>query len=284
MRSHHIVVFLPAAVALCPTLALAQNQACSTAYERAQEERAKGGLRAAHTQLQICVDRDCPKFIREDCTRWLEQVETSLPTVVFAVRRDGDDQTEVEVTCDGATLVTFLDGKAVALDPGPRTFSFRIPGFAPVERQLLIREGERNRMVEVEFRSPKTPMVGAMDAAADAEGMRNRRTWSYGLGGAGALGLAGFALFAALGSSQQGDLERTCSPYCQESQVDSVKTKYVMADACLGVGLVALGVATYLYLTSRGEPQGTGDSESATTVSFVPRSGSGGVLQLSTSF
>jgi hypothetical protein len=105
----------------------------------------------------------------------------------------------------------------------------------------------------------------------------------YGLAGVGALGVAGFAVFATLGTSQKGDLERSCSPFCKTGQVDSAKTKYILADTCLGVGLVSLGVATYLLVKRHGESSSTRDA--ATSVSFIPQSsGSGGVLELSTAY
>jgi len=288
MRIHRVIYVLATGLVLQPVVAVAQT-VCSQAYEKAQEERAKGKLHAAHSQLKLCVDRECPSFIREDCARWMGEVEAAIPSVVFAVRRDGVDQTKVDVTCDGKSLVRSLDGKAVALDPGPHSFSFSIPGFAPIEQKLLIREGEHNRIVDVEFKTPRASrddaVVAEVSTKPGAEGVPSRRYLSYGLAGAGALGLAGFALFAALGHSQQGDLESSCSPNCQSSQVNSVKTKYVIADTCLGLGLVSLGVATYLYLTSRGAEPQADEAVPSTTVSFVPRSGgAGGVLQLSTAF
>lgn len=264
----------------------AQTDACSQAYEKAQEERAAGRLSSAIAQLQVCIDTSCPPFIREDCSRWMNETEEALPSVVFAVRRDGQDQMEAEVTCDGTMLAQSLDGKAVPLDPGPHTFTFSIPGFAPVERQLLIREGERNRRIEVDFRTLRSnPFLVAAENEPAGAGSPSRtpRTYlTYGLAGVGALGIGGFALFAVLGSRQQGDLEDSCAPYCRSSQVDGVKTKYLIADISLGVGLAALGAATYFYLTNRGGKSAS--REHATLVGFAPRSGPGGVLELSTSF
>jgi hypothetical protein len=73
---------------------------------------------------------------------------------------------------------------------------------------------------------------------------------SYGLAGLGALGAIGFAVLDIQGNHRKADLEHSCSPYCQSSQVDEVKTKYLLADTCLAVGLVSLGVASYLFRLS----------------------------------
>ena len=103
---------------------------------------------------------------------------------------------------------------------------------------------------------------------------------AYSLVGVGALGVAGFTVFGLLGHSRQGELERTCAPNCQSGQIDGVRTQYLLADTCLGVGLVSLGLATYLFVKNHG--QSSSDRNGTTSISFIPRSsGAGGVLQLS---
>jgi hypothetical protein len=274
----------------CPGAARAEENplSCAQAYESAQEEKATGRLKAAIEHLKSCIDPNCAKFIREDCVRWMDQTEGALPTVVFSVREDGDDLTSVEILCDHKPLTGTLDGKAIPVDPGLRDFSFTVPGLAPMSRQVLIREGERNRIINVEFSRPNvptsSPAAGATTMLPAEPALRPRpRTLPYALAGVGALGAAGFTVFALLGHSQQGELERTCSPFCQSSQVDSVKTKYLLADLSLGVGLVSLGVATYIFVKNHGA--NATNAAPATSVSFIPRSsGAGGVLQLSTSY
>ena len=263
---------------------------CAQAYEKAQEEKTTGRLNAAIEHLKGCIDPSCAKFIREDCVRWMDQTESALPTVVFSVREDGKDITDVEILCDDKPLTGTLDGKALPVDPGLHDFSFSVPGLAPIARQMLIREGERNRIINVEFSRPHEkvtaplPFLAAKTTPPAEPGERpGVRILPYALAGVGALGVAGFTLFAILGNSQKAELERTCSPFCQTSQVDSVKTKYDLADACLGVGIISLGVATYMLVKSRGQRES--DHDPATSISLIPRSaGAGGVLQLSTSY
>jgi hypothetical protein len=267
---------------------------CAQAYEKAQEERTAGLLSAALEHLKICIDSTCPKFIREDCLRWMDQTEIALPTVVFSVRKDGKDLTNVEIQCDDNLLVGTLDGKALPVDPGLHNFAFNVPGLAPEERQLLIREGERNRIINVDFGTsgassalpPPSPSpsssVKTVPPAPPAP-PATTGALAYGLVGVGALGVAGFTVFGLLGNSRQGELERTCAPNCQSGQIDAVRTQYLLADTCLGVGLVSLGLATYLFVKSHG--QSSDDRNGTTSVSFIPRStGAGGVLQLSTQY
>ena len=287
MRIHpaFLVVFVGGAT-LASFPAAAASTVCPDSYEKAQEERAAGHLRSALLHLKSCIDPSCAKFIRDDCARWMDQVESALPTVVFAAQRKGQDLTDVEVSCDGEPLMISLDGKAVPVDPGPHDFSFKAPDMDPMQRQIVIREGERNRMIAVEFSVAETSASTTADANLAAESGRHKTIahyLPYGLAGLGALGGAGFALFAIQGNSQKGDLERSCSPHCQSSQVDSVKTKYVVADTCLAVGLVSVGVATYLFLTRRS--QGASDRDQPLSMGFVPRtSGAGGVVQVATQF
>lgn len=267
--------------------AAADPLTCAQAYEKAQEERTAGQLGAAIEHLKSCIDSTCPKFIREDCLRWMDQTEIALPTVVFSVREDGRDLTNVEILCDGNLLIETLDGKALPVNPGLHNFTFNIPGLAPEERQLLIREGERNRIINVDFGSPHKsdsspsppPPSSGVKTVLPAPPARTGAL-AYSLVGVGALGVAGFTVFGLLGHSRQGELERTCAPNCQSGQIDSVRTQYVLADTCLGVGLVSLGFATYLFVKSHG--QSSPDRNGTTSIGFIPRSsGSGGVLQLS---
>jgi hypothetical protein len=38
---------------------------------------------------------------------------------------------------------------------------------------------------------------------------------------------------------------------CPSSQVESIRTRYLIADITMGVGIVAIGVATVLWLTGK---------------------------------
>jgi hypothetical protein len=285
----HPALFVVAVIGalVWPTAVNADAPGCTQAYEKAQESMANGHLKEALAGLHLCVDSSCPRFIRDDCARWLDRTEAALPTLVFAVLRDGKDQVQAEVLCDGDFLASSLDGKAIPIDPGLHTFSVRISGFEPVERKLLVREGERNRKIEVEFHSPASeakPSVAAPSALLQEDGgLENREYLTYGLSGLGILGVAGFALFAVLGSNEQGDLEHSCAPYCQTSQVDAVKTKYLIADTCLGAGLVSLAAASYLYFTRHDEKGQRRGNSSGISVGLAPRQ-AGAALRISTPF
>ena len=68
------------------------------------------------------------------------------------------------------------------------------------------------------------------------------------VGGIGVLALANFALFGLMGKSDVDKLQN-CKPNCAESDVDSARTKLIIADISLGVGVIGVGVAAFLYFT-----------------------------------
>jgi hypothetical protein len=220
------VVAFAVGTALGSVANAAELSSCKAFYEKAQEEKAAGHLNAALVNLKGCIDTSCPTFFRDECTRWVDQVESVLPTVVFVVRRDGTDVTDVEVSCDDKPLVNSLDGKVVPVDPGPHEFSFALSGFPSIQRQVLIREGERNRIIDVEFKSPLAATSSPTPASQIDIGLQAKPTerrpamlyLSYGLAGLGALGVAGFAVLDIQGNHRKADLEHSCSPYCRRAR------------------------------------------------------------------
>jgi hypothetical protein len=99
--------------------------------------------------------------------------------------------------------------------------------------------------------------------------------------GIGVVGLAGFVTFASLGKSEQRELEATCAPDCVRGDVDAVRTKYLVADVSLGVAVVSLGVAGYLWLTAQGRAERA--PSQAWSVGVVPGR-RGGALSVERSF
>ncbi|WP_437321676.1 hypothetical protein [Sorangium sp. So ce385] len=68
-------------------------------------------------------------------------------------------------------------------------------------------------------------------------------------GALGAAGLAVFAVAGALSLSAEADLRATCAPRCPGDDVRAIRVQHAVADVGLGVGVLALGAATWLYLT-----------------------------------
>jgi hypothetical protein len=229
------------------------KEQCAAAYEQTQVLRAAARLKEARERALFCSQDACPAASRKDCTVWLSEIEQSLPTVVLLARdRAGKETAAAQVSLDGAPLLERLEGKAIAVNPGQHTFRFTIEGEPPKEVQAVISQGERNHRVEVSFQPPSPPPAPSPAPAPSSAPRSDAPVAALVVGGLGVAGMGVFAAFGAIGASEFGDLEKSCSPRCTDAQVGSVRTKLLVADIGLVTGLVSLGVATVLFLTSRG--------------------------------
>lgn len=224
-----------------------EREQCNTAADQAQQLRDEGKYRRAREQLLICARDVCPTPIKRDCLEWLTQVENTAPTVVFGAKDGAKDLSEVKVSVDGALVTDRLDGKPVQMDLGKHTVKFEYQGTSK-EEDVVIGAGQKNRNVTVVFGSAATapgPVTPPPSAGGDKEGSL---VPAFVIGGVGIVALGSFAIFGLGGKSAVDDLQK-CKPNCAEGDVDSARTKLIIADISLGVGVVALGVATYLFLT-----------------------------------
>lgn len=234
---------------------------CVADYTGAQEQRAAGHLLEARETLVRCAKPECPAFIESDCGRWLIEVDRETPTIVIAARgRDGSDTVDVRVLVDGQPFLEAVSGQAVPIDPGQHTLRFEYADAEPIERSLVLRMGQKNRTVNVDFSDVAEPTAepepSAYDEPAEMDTVAPARPgplrpYAFVAGGVGGVGLAGWAVFSILGKGEQSDLEATCSPNCTDSEVQPVRTKYLIANVSLGVGLAGLAAGTALFFISR---------------------------------
>jgi hypothetical protein len=251
---------------LCAPLPLARadQDACLKAHERAQLERIHGRFLEARQQLLTCVQASCPGVVRDDCRGWLQEVESSLPSVVFAVADElGRDLIDARVSSEEGLLSDRADGRALAINPGVHKVRIEARGYAPAEQQVSVREGEKRRLVRVVLRmSGSAPERAARPAqvasAPDATGepgppqsdLRARRLLLSGYTLAG-VGVATLAAGSAVGIVGQGELEDlrsdNCRPDCDAGKVEAGKRKFVAANVAFGVGgaLLAAAVVTW---------------------------------------
>jgi hypothetical protein len=198
----------------------ADDAACVDASERALSLRKDGKFRDALRQLAACTDASCPQEVREDCAHRVENLAAALPTLVLGSTDEaGNDLRAVKVTMDGAPLVDTLDGRAVEVDPGPHAFRFESEGRLSVEKQLVLREGEKDRR-EVVVLPSLHPQAQAPSASAPApeppppprpSWWTPQRTLGVVTGGVGIVGLALGATFGALAASDQSMENSNCS-------------------------------------------------------------------------
>jgi len=241
------------ALALALGLALAahdaaasESDACIDAYEAGQQRRAAGQLVLAKRAFERCAARSCPAVTQPDCATWLAEIDATLPTIVIAVRdADGRDRDDASVDVDGARVADRLDGRAMPVDPGKRRVRVKLGG---EERaiELLVREGERGRVVAVNFDAPGGSIEVAADRDRDA--VRDDEpadgvtipVGAWVLGGVGVAGMGVFAVVGGLFVAERKDALLGCAPRCSDDVVDGLRGKALVADVGLGVGLGGL--------------------------------------------
>jgi len=224
---------------------------CVGAVASGQKEQRAGALRAARASFLSCDKVECPAQVRGVCDSLLTSVEASLPTVIFGARDAlGSDLVTVRVLVDGVEAAASLDGKAVPIDPGPHSLRFERAGSAPIEQRAVIRESEKNRMFLVTFPPPEG--VPGKSGEGTARG-RPVPVVAYVLAGAG---VASLGVFTALDVNGQSVYD-TCKSGCSSSTKSGLTTERDVALTLGGVGIVSLGVATWLFLTRPAEAHAT---------------------------
>jgi len=144
MKRVHVVVAVTCALPFIAPVAKAEAptvEECAALSEAGQELQTTHKLREARSKLVLCTSPSCPRPIRDDCARRVDQVEKDIPTIVFEITDGaGNDLTSVKITVDGA-LSDKGPGDPISLDPGPHTFRFAVTGMQPVEKTFVLDEG-----------------------------------------------------------------------------------------------------------------------------------------------
>ena len=258
----------PSASAAAPSSAQAIGAAptkeqCLESHRQAQIAQNNGELLRAQDSARICASLTCPGLLINDCSDWLNNFERRIPSVVFVVRLDGETNLSASVMADGKPVAEWTHGEALRLDPGEHEFRFELPPNEPIVQTVLLAEGMRYRVITAEFAAPKEqagepiePIKQTPIAAAPPAPPAHRPTpWLvYPLLGVGTLGAAGFATFGLLGKSKRSDLESSCEPDCEQSDLKPMTNMYLLADVSLGVSVASLIAAGVFYLARPEEP------------------------------
>lgn len=247
-----------ALVALAAGDAHADDKAtCLAASEKAQQLRNAGKLSAARAELTICGRPECPAVVRQDCATWMNEIIASSPSVVFDAKDGkGKDLVDVRVFVDDKQAADQIDGKPVQLDPGQHVFRFESNGLAPIEERVVIKQGEKNRIISASFRTPgaERPAPPPPPAVEDSSGRTVMTVASIGLIGVGAVGLGVGAVLGLQANSTINDLKGTCgvTQTCPQGEVDAAERKRNLAigSAVAGGVFVAGGVVLFLLRPS----------------------------------
>jgi hypothetical protein len=230
------------------------NRECLAASEASLKADNEHKLRAERSALLICAAASCPAEIRRECIRRVDEVNAALPTIIFVAKDTaGTDLSAVKIVMDGEVIADRLDGSALSIDPGVRTFRFETAGYEPITRQLVIRESQKNRHEAVIFGS-------AGVASVSSSGWGTQKTLAIVAGGVGLASLAFGGIFGLRAMSKKTDAQRACPRDCADQNGvnlwdDAVRAGNVSTGAFI-VGGVMLAAGATLWLTAPDSTRG----------------------------
>jgi hypothetical protein len=249
---------------------------CIDANETAQTLRKTAKLREAEQRLLVCVAPSCPGPVRDDCAQRLTEVRAAIPTIVFAVKDDADqDLTAVTVTMDGAAFVDKLDGTALPVDPGEHHFAFEAEGRVKEEKTLLLRESEKDRHERIVLvaapaaSTPQLPETAPLAAESPPPKGQTQRIAGLAVGGAGGIAVVIGSVLGIVAKSTYDTAGSECKSvpdHCDPGAVSKDHTAHSQAAASTVfflAGAALLGGGAALYFTAPKE----------TAVSLMPAVG-----------
>ena len=246
-----------------PAVAEVSAEACVKAHQESQTLRRQYRLLESRDRLLLCSNTDCPGLVRKDCLRWLDEVAVQISSVVVHVDSgDSNAPHNVKVYIDNDLRFESIPNRAIELDPGTYHFRFEVEGRQPVDLQVTVAEAEKFKNVTVNY-SPPAKGSNGIAIGKDDSSARNPISVKFvspsktttrpvpavtyiftGLGGAAAIN---FGIWALYTQSLKHDLERKCSPNCEQTYIDRVRTRALVADISLGVSVASFATAAITY-------------------------------------
>ena len=186
---------------------------CLDAVGKGQKLRDGHKLVEAREQFRICAAPSCPVVVQRDCLGWVNETDASIPTIVLSAKdASGEDALDVRVTIDGSTLPTKLDGAALPIDPGPHTFRFVWPDGTSIEREALVKEGEKAMVVSVRQAAPPASALPGPIARSEPGSSHGGGVGlaGYVVGGTGLAAVVVGSIFGGLTFSEVSQAKSAC--------------------------------------------------------------------------
>jgi hypothetical protein len=245
---------------MCAPLAQADDALCIAPSEQGLQLRRAGKLHEALAQFANCAAPSCPDEVKTECASRIADVKAAMPTLILAATDGaGNDLRDVQVRLDGAPLVSSLDGQPVAIDPGSHTLRFEQAGQPPVEKTLVLREGEKNRRESVVIGPPpaQTATTAAPETAPHPSWWTTQRTLAVVGAGLGVAGLAVGGVFGAFALSDKNQEQSNCGASACPNQPQA-KADYDTGNQNATVSTIAfvaggafLAAGAVLFFTAR---------------------------------
>ena len=257
------------------------QELCLDASSSAQDLRRDKRLGEARAQLLVCARESCPAVVRRDCAEWLVEVDAAMPTVVITAKDDrGADIVAARILVDGKLFLDHLEGKALPIDPGVHAVHVEVEGATPQDQQLVVREGEKNRLVELTIARPvvveppppvtappvtappvtappvTTPTPHPVDAPAPDDPQRLRRHLGLAAIGVGVVGIGIGTAFGVKASSKWSDAKDACGAGCTAGTPayalrEDARSAATISTVSFITGGLAVAGGAVLFLTSR---------------------------------
>ena len=186
---------------------------CVSAYEQAQRLRKEEDLIGSRKELQTCLYPRCPRVLRKDCKRWLQEVETATPSFLIEARDPEGHEAVIQVSLDGKPIV-HMPGTPIEVNPGPHVFEVQSGDVPATTYRVVARAGEQNRRLHVVI-PPDIPEY----------------VWLLTGAGAANLTSAGYFFIRAH----------------RADEADAVHMANTAAGVSLGIALLSLGAAGWAY-------------------------------------
>jgi hypothetical protein len=230
---------------------------CADAANAGQPLRREGRLREAREQFVLCARDACPPVVREHCAPWIREIDAATPSVVVRARdAHGVDVSGARVWVDGQPLDR-IPGIASAVDPGVRRFRVAAPDGVVWEEDVVVAQGEKNRVVVVTLpaRPGEAAVGGEHTAAPAAPAPIVSPVVAYALGGVGIGALGAFGLLEKKAHDDDDALRSGCAVTrtCVPSELAAVRTESTVAIVAGAFGVVSLA-ASIVFLLWRTEP------------------------------
>jgi hypothetical protein len=268
---------LIAALLTVSRFAAADPQQCIMHNNDGADHRTNHRLLAARDAYAECVaDPGCPDVVRAECESALAELREAIPSLLVSIL-DDQQQDIVDATLELDGKIIARDGRPIDTDPGPHELVASWNGVTKTI-QIVAQEQEVNRQLQIVLEMPRAPaqLSSVQKSELAPEPPLARRTPSlipsYVLGGLGAAAAGSFGYFSIAGHIQVAQLDK-CKPGCRPSDVNEVKTEYLLADVSLGVSVVALATAGYLMLRRSHEVHATSGTLSLDVVATSQAAG-----------
>jgi hypothetical protein len=192
-----------------------------------------------------------------------ERLEPKLSRLTIKVSPSVSEVTGVEILQDGAVLGKAAWGTPLPVDPGEHLLEVKAPGKKTWSRVVLIAKLADRQTIEVgaleDETMPKSAPPAAEAKTVSVTAGNGRRTAAFVVGAVG-VGLVGAASYFGLSaiadrrSAKDRCPQSTCSDIEGVNLNESSQREADLSTAGFALGGVALGVATYLFLTQSSPP------------------------------